>query len=422
MDILIKNATIVHPGDRLHLLKKDILISKGRIQSIANSISAPKAKKIESNDLHVSIGWMDIGTHIGEPGLEHRETIESASRAAASGGYTDIVVMPTVDPITESKSQVSYLHHQQPANGVKMHTIGAVSKGAHGEDLTEMIDMARSGAVAFGDGMRSIQDSGMMMRALQYAKAVDKPIINHALDKALAHDGHLHEGSISVSLGIQGVPALAEHTAVMRDIHLTEYTDSKLILHCISSEQSAKMVKKAQSDQIKVQATVSYMNLLHTEEDLKDFDSNLKVKPPLRSAQDRKGLIKNLKKGTIQAIVSNHVPLEEEKKKLEFSYASYGAIGLETAYAAMNTALKDKLDITHIIKALSIGPRTLLDMDIPKIKVDQEACLTLFDPTVEWSYIASKRKSTSSNSPYLGQAFIGKVIATISGSKVNTAE
>ena len=421
MDILLKRATIIAPGDKNHLQTKDILVSKGKIEKIANTISAPKAKVIESENLHVSIGWMDIGTHIGEPGLEHRETIRSAANAAAAGGYTDIAVMPTVDPVTHSKSQVSYIANNQPSNGVQIHSIAAVSRDAKGEDLTEMIDMSKAGAVAFGDGLRSIKDSGMMMRALQYAKAVKKPVINYSLDKSLAHDGQMHEGKVSVSLGMQGIPTLAEQVAVQRDIYLTKYTESELVLHCISSGESCDLIKKAIKDDVNVTATVSYLNLIHTDEDLRTFNSNLKVKPPLRSNEDRKALIKGVRKGSIQSIVSNHVPLEEEQKKLEFSYAGFGATGLETCFAAVNTHLSDEIALEQIVSALTIGPRKQLGIASPMIKTGDIARLTVFDPSVKWSYTSKTKKSISSNNHYLTEELRGRVIATIIGSKLNMA-
>lgn len=419
MDILLKRATIIAPGDKNHLQTKDILVSKGRIEKIANSVSAPKVKVIESENLHVSIGWMDIGTHIGEPGLEHRETINSAANAAAAGGYTDIAVMPTVDPVTHSKSEVSYIANNQPSNGVRIHSIGAVSKNAKGEDLTEMIDMSKAGAVAFGDGLRSIKDSGMMMRALQYAKAVNKPIINYALDKSLAHDGQMHEGDVSVSLGMQGIPALAEQVAIQRDISLAKYTESELVLHCVSTEEACNLLKKAIKDKINVSATVSYMNLIHTDQDLRSFNSNLKVKPPIRANSDRKSLLKSVRKGIIQTIVSNHVPLEEEQKKLEFSYAGFGATGLETCFAVVNTYLSDTLSLEQMITALTVGPRNQLKANVPSIKSGETACLTVFDPSINWTYESKTKKSISSNNNYLSTPLVGKVLATVIGTKVN---
>lgn len=417
MDILLKRAKIIAPGDKNHLQTKDILISKGKIEKIANSVSAPKAKIIESKNLHVSIGWMDIGTHVGEPGLEHRETIESAAHAAAVGGYTDIAVMPTVHPVTHSKSEVSYIENNQPSNGVKIHSIAAVSKNAKGEDLTEMIDMSKAGAIAFGDGLKSIEDSGMMMRALQYAKSVDKPIINYSLDKSLAHDGQMHEGDISVSLGMQGIPSLAEQVAVQRDLYLTKYTDSQLVLHCISTSESCDLIRKAIQEKINVSATVAYLNLVHTDEDLKSFNSNLKVKPPLRSNVDRKALIKGLRNGTIQSIVSNHVPLEEEQKKLEFSYAGFGATGLETCFAVLNTFLAKDLAVEDLVAAFTLGPRRQLKIEMPELKSGVAARLTVFDPDLQWTYDRKSKKSISSNNHYLSEELKGKVIATIIGNK-----
>ena len=422
MDILIKRATIIAPGHKNHMQSKDILISKGKIEKIANTVSAPKAKLIESYDLHISIGWMDIGTHVGEPGLEHRETLASVAKAAAAGGYTDIAVMPTVNPVTHSRTEVSYIANNQPSNGLKIHSIGAVSKDVKGEDLTEMIDMSKAGVVAFGDGLRTIKDSGMMMRALQYAKAVKKPIINYSIDKSLAHDGQIHESNVSVSMGMQGIPSLAEQVAVQRDLYLAKYTESELVLHCISTSESCDLLKKAIKDKTNASGTVSYLNLIHTDEDLRGFDSNLKVKPPLRSKDDRQALLKSVRKGNIQSIVSNHVPLEEEQKKLEFSYAGFGATGLETCFAAVNTYLAEELSLEHAIAALTVGPRKQLGFEVPMIESGAAACLTVFDPTIKWSYASKSKKSLSANNPYLGKELQGKVVATIAGSKLNMAK
>lgn len=417
MDILIKKATIINEDSAHHGKVKDILISKGLIEKIASNISAPKAKVVEGENLHVSLGWMDIGTYIGEPGYEHRETIDSAAKAAAAGGYTHIAVMPNVYPVTQTKSQISYIKHHQPSNGVKMLAIGAVSADAKGEDLTEMIDMAAAGAVAFSDGKHSITDSGMMMRALQYAKACNSVIINHPSDKALAHDGHIHEGEVSVSLGMQGIPAMSEHVAVHRDLQLADYTQSKLMLHCVSSSDTVSQLNEAKKTNQAVHASVSYLNLLNTDEDLKDFNSNLKVMPPLRSSKDKSALLKGIKNQTIDCIVTNHKPLEEEQKKLEFSYASPGATGLETCFAALNTFASKQLPLEKLIHALTVGPRKCLDMDIPELKTGAKACFTIFTPTAKWTYTTRNKKSISANNPYLDQELTGKVIAIVNGNK-----
>lgn len=415
MDILIKKAKIVAPHSKQHDKVRDILISKGKIDKIAASISAPKAKKIESKNLHVSIGWMDIGAHVGEPGYEHRETLQSLSDAAALGGYTDVAVMPNVKPIVQNKSQISYLLHNQPANGVKLHPIGSVSQDIIGEDLTEMMDMDAAGAIAFSDGLHPIEDSGMMKRALQYSKACKSTIINHPQDKSLTEDGQIHEGSVSVSLGMVGVPAIAEHVAVYRDLQLLNYTSSQLLLHCISSGESIQLIQDAQKKGEPVFASVSYLNLLHTDEDMSSFDSNLKVNPPLRSSVDKNALIKAVKNKSAAVIVSNHVPLEEEEKKLEFSYAAAGATGLETCFAALNTNSNKSLTLESIIAGLTSGPREALGLDLPEIKSGAEACLTLFDPDMEWEYSTNNKKSISANNPYLNKPLKGKAIAIIHG-------
>ncbi|MEJ6613138.1 MAG: hypothetical protein QNL46_00270, partial [Saprospiraceae bacterium] len=197
------------------------------------------------------------------------------------------------------------------------------------------------------------------------------------------------------------------------------YTESELVLHCVSTEEGCDLIKKAIKDDINISATVSYVNLIHIDQDLRSFNSNLKVKPPIRSKSDRKALINSVKKGSIQTIVSNHVPLEEEQKKLEFSYAGFGATGLETCFAVVNTHLSEDLSLEQIISALSVGPRIQLKTDLPIIKSGEIACLTVFDPSINWTYESKTKKSISANNNYLSTSLTGKVLATIIGSKVN---
>ena len=415
MNLLIKNATIVCRDKSLNGKKFDLLIKNGVIAKIAKNISDQNAKVISSKKLHVSIGWMDIGTQVGEPGFEHRETLSSVADAAAKGGFTTLAPFPNTNPCIDNKSSVQYILNNSQQFAVDFLPIAAISQGCKGQDITEMMDMSNAGAIAFSDGRKPVQDGGLLLRALQYAKASNKKIIQRPVDLSLEYEGMIHEGKTSLSLGLNGMPSLSEYTATSRDIKIAEYAENDIILHTISTKESVDLVKSERKSNPRVSATVSYKNLIQTDEDLLDFDSNLKLQPPLRSTKDQKALIKGIKDGSIQAICSNHVPLEQEQKKLEFPYAGFGAIGLETCYSALNTHLSGTLSKNILVDRLAYGPRELLNLSIPEIKEGTKANLTLFDPSQEWTYGRREIRSKSKNSPYIGLEFIGKVLGIING-------
>lgn len=417
MELLIKNATIVRADNKVSSTKKDILIKKGEIVSIGKKIDAPNAKVIESNNLHVSGGWMDIGTQIAEPGYEHRETLLTVAKAAAAGGFTSIACFPNTNPVVDNKSAVHFIKAKTSKEPVKFHPIAALSSKAEGTDITEMMDLQSNGAIAFSDGNVSLQNSGVLLRALQYVKAFDGVIIQKSIDNKIANGGQVHEGLMSIQLGLKGIPSIAETSSLQKDIELNRYAESNIVFHTISTEGSYKIIKAAKTNKEKVGATVSYLNLVRTDEVLSDFDSQYKTKPPLRSIKDQNALIKGIKDNTIDAICSNHVPLEEEKKKMEFSYADFGAIGLQTVFPACNTAIGDKVSIGILCDRLSTGPRKLLGLKPIKIAAGEKAELTLFDPDTEWVFTNENNFSKSKNSPFLNNSFKGKVVGIINGKK-----
>ncbi|MEM9545756.1 MAG: dihydroorotase [Bacteroidota bacterium] len=419
MKHLIKNCRVIHQGSKFDGKKVDILIEKGTLSRIAQNIYDPKAKIIKGSNLHVSIGWMDIGTHLGEPGYEHRETFETLTNAAASGGFTDLVTMPKTIPAIQSKAQIKSLISTGQTLGVDFHPLGALSQDLKGDSISELIDMHHAGAVGFTDGLKPVEKSGVLLRALQYVKQFDGVILHHPNDPSLANEDLIHEGDVSTSIGMKGSPSLAENLVTFRDVQLQDYANSKLCIHLISSKESVDTIRKGKKSIEKIVAGVSYLNLIKSHENLSDFNSNFKVKPILRSLKDQKSLRKGVADGTLDYIASNHYPLEIEKKHLEFPYASHGAIGLETCFAALNSYKGKDLDLHTIIHKLSIGPREAMGMEVPKITVGEQAKLTIFDPDVEWKYKESDIKSLSHNSPFINTAFKGKVIATINNTSVN---
>ncbi|MFN7115611.1 MAG: dihydroorotase, partial [Saprospiraceae bacterium] len=278
---------------------------------------------------------------------------------------------------------------------------------------TEILDMYAAGAIAFSDGKKSIQHSGLILRALQYVQAFDGVIINHPSDKAIAADGQMHEGFVSTSLGLKGIPSLAEALMLERDLHLLEYTGSRLHVANVSTAGAVELIREAKAKGLRVTASVPVLNLLFTDEAVAEFDVNYKVLPPLRQAPDRDALIQGLLDGTIDCITSNHTPIDEEGKNLEFPYASFGVIGLETAFAAAWTALKGKIKLEQLIEKLAFTPRKIFNLNTPTVEVGQVANLTIFNPEHTWTFSSQDIRSKSNNTPFVGYEFTGKVLAII---------
>jgi dihydroorotase len=409
----IKNATILHKGSALDGKKRDLIIANGIIKEIGSKLSDPKAKVIEGKGLHVCIGLCDIGTHTGEPGREDRETMQSLTSGALKGGYTCLAIFPNNQPITQSKADVQFLKRHPQSQGVEIHAIGALSIDTKGANITEYIDMHTAGAIAFSDGMKAVQDAGLLSRALTYADQIGGLIIHHPNDKTLSAGGEMHEGEMSTNLGMKGVPSIAESSMVQRDILVADYTGGKLLLHCLSAEQSLTMVKTAKKSNPKLYTSVDYMHVIHIDKDLVDFDTHLKVIPVLRDAIDRKAIIKAINDDVIDIIVTNHTPLDVEVKNLEFTYAEPGAIGLETCLPALLHHAADKIALEKIIHKLTISPRQILGLNIPKIAVGEKANLCIFDINADTVINADDIASISKNSPYIDKVLKGKVVATI---------
>ena len=413
MDILIKNVTVLHKISEFHKRTSDIHIRDGRIINIDKNIDVPNAEMITGNKLFCTIGLCDIGTHSGEPGYEHRETIDSLTKAALSGGYTALAVFPDTKPVIQTKGDIEYLKSHKNRNRVNIYPIGALSKDNKGVDIAEYIDMGRAGAVAFSQGISSIQNTGLLDRSIQYAKVTNLPVIHHPDDHYLSEGGEMHEGETSTLLGMKGIPSIAEVHTLQRDILLVEYNNGTLIEHTISTNEAIDIIKNAKLKNVHIYATVAYLNLIFTDKDVSDFDTNLKVLPPLRAEIDRKSLINGLNHGEVDAIVSNHTPLDKESKIIEFPYAVPGASGIETCLAACLTYLSSEIDLETIVEKLTIAPRTLLNITMPEIKVGAHADLCIFDTEKEWTYDINSIQSKSSNNPFLGKTFKGKVIFTI---------
>lgn len=422
MQLLLKSVMIVNPGASHNGAKMDILITDGIIEKIGKRVNAPDAVTVKEKNLHVSIGWMDIGAQICDPGLEHREDLESAAAAAVAGGYTAVACFPNTDPTVDNKSQVKYIIKNSKGGIVDFLPIGAVTSSCNGKDITEMYDMREAGAIAFSDGNKPLADNGMMLRALQYVTPFDGVIINHPHDIPTAHSGQMHEGFTSTTLGLKGIPSLSEELMVFRDLQLLEYSDSRLHIQNVSTANGVKLIKEAKKKGLKVTASVAALNLAFQDDALASFDTNMKVIPPLRESKDSKALIKGLKDGTIDCITSNHIPWNSESKDLEFLYAEFGAIGLGTTFGLCNKVLENDLSLETLITKLAQQPRIILQQEMPEIKKGAKANLSLFFPETEFTYEAEMIQSKSKNTSLIGETLKGKVFGTVNGKEYSIGE
>ena len=419
MKFLIKQAIIVSANSPWNGQTKDILIEDGIIRSIADQVNENADQLIQQEGLHVSIGWMDSFAQFCDPGFEYRETIETGSRAAAAGGFTDIMLIPNTNPVVHSKSQVEYIVQKSLSAGVNIHPIGAVTKNAEGKELAEMYDMANSGAIAFSDGLNAIQDGGLLLKALQYVKTIGSTVIQVPDDKSIGSGGLMNEGIISTRLGLPGKPAMSEELMIARDIRLADYAESRLHVTGISSAKSVEYIKIAKAAGIDISCSVTPYHLFFYDADLQQYDTNLKVNPPLRTKADSMALLNGLIDGTIDCIASHHNPQNYDSKVCEFEYAKYGMIGLESLFGVIGT-MTDKKDwpLEKMIDCLSIAPRNLFGLAIPEIKEGVTATLTLFNPGVEYVFEEASIKSKSMNSAFIGKTLKGKVVGTINGNKI----
>ena len=415
MKVLIKQTRIISTTSPFNGQIKDILITDGVITSIADSITEKADQTIEENGLCTSVGWMDIFADFGDPGYEYKESIESGSKAAAAGGFTDIMLIPNSNPVVYNKSQVEYIRQKAKDLVVNIHPIGAVTKNAEGKELSEMYDMQQSGAVAFGDGTNSIQDSGLLLKALQYVKSFDGTIIQVPDDKSIGANGLMNEGIISTQLGLPGKPAMAEELMVARDIKLARYADSKLHFTGISSAKSLEYINRAKAGGIKVTCSIPPYQLYFCDEDLQGYDTNLKLIPPLRRREDMMALRKAVNEGNIDCIASHHMPQDWDSKTCEFEYAKPGMIGLETAFAVINTL---GCPINTFVEMQSVTARKIFGLPVPEIKEGEIAVLSLFNPDEEFVYEEKMIRSKSKNSPFIGKTLKGKVKGIINKNKI----
>jgi dihydroorotase len=423
--VLIKGGLVFDPSENLKE-KLDILIEDGRIREIGKGLSQVGAQVIDASGLHVFPGFIDLHAHLREPGEEYKEDLTSGALSALHGGFTTVCAMPNTKPPLDSPELISSLIEKAKALGLaRILPVGTVTKGRESKVLSEMFIMAKRGAVAFSDDGDWVRDSGVMRRALEYSKIVRRPIVTHAEDKTLSRKGSMHEGKVSYSLGIRGIPEECETVALFRDISLLRLTGGRLHVAHLSSKKSIALIREAKAEGLWITCEVTPHHLLFTDEDLRTFDTNLKVNPPLRTEEDRRALVSALKEGIIDAIATDHAPHASFEKEAEFETAPFGMIGLQTAFSSLYTTLVEggELDLETLILKLTSHPAKVLGLkDLGSIKVGYRADLSIFDLESSWVVNKGTLKSRSQNTPFLGKRLKGVLKFSIVDGRVKKLE
>lgn len=421
MKLLIKNGRVIDPASGTDETL-DILIEKGKITDIKAKIDTDQAKIIDASRLVVAPGFIDMHTHLREPGQEDKETIKTGSLAAAKGGFTSICCMPNTEPVNDNRGVTEYILSEANKSAVvNIFPIAAISKGEKGEDLTEMADLVDAGAIAFSDDGQPVQNSHLMRRALEYSKLLNTLIIDHCEDKNLSERGVMHEGHFSYLFGLSGIPASSEEIMVARDIILAEKTDARIHIAHLSAKGAVNLVREAKKKRIKITAEATPHHLILDDSSLETYDTNLKVNPPLRSKEDVKALITAVGDGIVDVIATDHAPHTPDDKDVEFDKAPFGINGLETAVSLILDRLVNKniISLKKFIEMISTTPARILGLENKgKVCVGADADLTILNLFQEIVVDVSKFKSKSRNNPFHDWKLKGVPAMTIVRGKI----
>jgi dihydroorotase len=403
MKFLLKSVKIIDPKGPHHGETADILVEDGIIRAIEKSIKNADATLIQADQLHLSSGWFDPSVSFGEPGLEERETLAHGAHIAALSGYTAVGVNPNTQPVLQNKSDMAFV--KAKSNIVDLHPIGALTTDSRGQDLAELYDMHQAGAIAFNDYQKPIANPNLLKLALEYTQSFNGLILSFPMEIDLAQKGMINEGLVSVTLGLKGIPNLAETLQISRDLNVLSYSGGRLHIPTISTKESVDLIKRAKSEGLAVTCSVSINHLCLTDQALNEFDTNFKMLPPLRTEQDRLALIQGLKDGVIDGVTSDHNPIDIEHKKVEFDHAAFGSIGLESCFGA----LLGVVDLDTTIEALT-GLKAVFGLETNNIAINQPANFTLFNPSKQSTFSRDLIHSTSGNAALVGQKMTGSVL------------
>ncbi len=419
MTILLRQVKIADPRSPLNGLVKDILIQDNQIVSISEKYTGKADEVVELANASVAPGFVDPFVQFCDPGMEHRETLITGAAAAQNGGFTTVFVLPNTQPVIDNKSQVTYIKQNTQDLPIHILPIGSLSKKAEGKDLAEMIDMHSNGAVAFSDGSYPVQSTLLFLKALQYVKAFDGVVIQMPIDKSLGSLGLMNEGILSTQLGLPGIPSIAEELIISRDIELLKYTHSKLHITGVSTAKGIDLIATAKKAGLQITCSVTPYHLFFTEDDLKDYDTLLKVYPPLRTKHDQKALLAAVENGVVDCISSHHMPQDWDGKTIEFENAKAGIACIETSFATIHHLLP-KLTEQRIAELFSINARKEFGLSPASIEEGSTAELTLFSRKEITTISKNDSKSKSANSPFWDIKLTGKILGTVSKGIVHT--
>jgi dihydroorotase len=419
-DLIIRGARVVDPGERVDAVL-DVRVDRGTIAELGARLDPNAHRVVEGDGLVLAPAFVDPHVHLRTPGREDEETVASGTRAAAAGGYCTILAMPNTEPVVDSAAVLgSLIEAAQAEAEIPIGFFGAITKGQQGAELTEMAELADGGAAGFTDDGRPVAAPGLMRRALQYGALTARPLAVHCEEPTLSRDGQMHEGAVSAELGLAGYPSVAESVMVERDLSLAAYERRPLHVLHVSARESVDAVRAARAAGVGATTEVTPHHLCLTDEAVRSLDPNLKMNPPLRSADDRAALVEGLRDGTIQAVATDHAPHARHEKEVPFEAAPFGVTGLETAFAALYTHLVEPglVSLETLLERMSAGPAGIYDLPVPRVAAGEPANLVLLDLTASRRIEAADFRSRSVNSWLLGERVKGKVRLTVAGGRV----
>ena len=422
MKLLIANGYVIDPAQQINA-GRNVLVEDGRIVGLLER-SEPQpedAQILDATGLVVAPGFIDLHTHLREPGEEYKETIATGTAAAVAGGWTSVCAMPNTDPINDNPAVTRFMIEQgQVAGLANVFPIGAVTKGSGGKELAEMGEMKKAGIVAVSDDGRPVPNAGMMRRAMEYARGFDLTVVDHCQDSSLSAGGVMHEGRWSLILGLRGMPAAAEDVDAVRDCVLAKLTGAKVHIAHVSTRGALAAVRAAKSEGLDVTCEVTPHHWSLTDEAVSDYDTNTKMSPPLRSQEHVDAILEGMRDGTIDAIATDHAPHHIDEKALEFDQAPFGIVGLETAVGlAFDLVQRGVLDLQRIVEMCSTNPARIFGLvDRGSLNTDAHADITILDPQFQWVFDVNTSRSKSRNTPFHGRNMQGAAVATIVGGRL----
>ncbi len=420
MQLILRQGRIIDPSQKMDRIA-DLAVENGQVVELARRIRKKGKKEIDARGLIVAPGFIDMHVHLREPGREDAETIESGAAAAMKGGFTGVACMPNTQPVNDCEAVTAFiLERAREVSRIAVYPIGAITKGSLGEVLAEIGEMHRAGIVGISDDGRPVQNNQIMRRAMEYSSNFGLPVIDHCQDLDLAADGCMNEGYYSTLLGLRGMNPAAEEIHVARDVILARQTTAHVHIAHLSTKESLEIVKRAKRERLRVTCEVAPHHLLLTDAETVNYDTNLKMSPPLRSHADVNALIRGLNSGVIDAIATDHAPHNINDKMIEFDQAPFGVVGLETAVGLMLDRLvqSGKITLDRMVRTLSTNPAKILNLDRGTLHRGSKADITVIDPEWQWEVQSRAFASRSRNTPFEGWKLKGGPVMTIVGGRV----